>query len=317
MTKPADFQEETDPAKLWPPNGKHWDAFMNHHWLPAVSKRYGTELCDQRGIWKRYLTDNNLQPKQLLIDGVHLNPHGEFLMSQCVKAYLRDDPKLAPAVADGWVKIFEVGKDIAWSDGVLRLAVEGNRVDVIAKPGAVPPAAVKIDGRKPSQFAELYGFTRTRAEPGGKWPPIAPLKSQKRLLLEDWTMDVAKDHGDPKLYRFTLRGSKTGPDGEGRSDRRFVSRSGRVVIEPEDWNVEYALMLAQVKPVPDRFSVTWSVVPHFVEEFVSPGIKDPAVETTVTLAQGLANTRHVLEIVGNGKTPIAAVRVYRPPLEAK
>ena len=58
VTNPADFSEETDPAKLWPPNGKHWDAFMNHNWLPAVSKRYGTELCDQRSLWKRYLTDN-------------------------------------------------------------------------------------------------------------------------------------------------------------------------------------------------------------------------------------------------------------------
>ena len=179
VTKPADFSEETDAAKLWPPNGKHWDAFMNHNWLPAVSKRYGTELCDQRGLWKRYLTDNGLQPKQLLIDGVHLNAHGEFLMAQCVEAYLRYDPKLGPAAADSWVKTYEVGKHIAWRDGVLRLAFDGNRVDVIVKPGAAPPAAVKIDGRRPSEFPELYGFTRSHAVPGGKWPPIAPLRSEK------------------------------------------------------------------------------------------------------------------------------------------
>ena len=73
VTSPADFTEETDPVKLWPPNGRDWNAFMNHNWLPAVSKRYGTELCDQRRVWKRYLTENDLQPKQLLIDGVHLN----------------------------------------------------------------------------------------------------------------------------------------------------------------------------------------------------------------------------------------------------
>ena len=30
VTKPADFTEETDPAKL-PPAGRHWDAFMNHN----------------------------------------------------------------------------------------------------------------------------------------------------------------------------------------------------------------------------------------------------------------------------------------------
>ena len=228
MTNPADFSEETDPAKLWPPDGKHWGAFMNHNWLPAVSKRYGTELCDQRGLWKRYLTENSLQPKQLLIDGVHLNAHGEFLMAQCVKAYLRYDPSLGPAAADGWVKTYEVGKDIAWHDGVLRLALEGNRVDVIVKPGAAPPAAVKIDGRRPSEFPELYGFTRTHAKPGGKWPPIAPVKSEKLLVLEDWTMEVVKDRQDPKNYRFTLQGSKTGPDGEGRSERAV-----RVAVRPD------------------------------------------------------------------------------------
>jgi len=317
VTSPADFSEETDPAKLWPPNGKYWNAFMNHNWLPAVSKRYGTELCDQRGLWKRYLTDNSLQPKELLIDGVHLNGHGEFLMSQCVKAYLRYDPKLGPAAADRWVKTYAVGKDIAWHDGVLRLAFDGNRVDVIAKPGAAPPAAVKIDGRRPSEFPELYGFTRTRAEPGGKWPPIAPVRSEKLPVLEDWTMEVVTDRQDAKKFRFTLQGSKTGPDGEGQSDARFVSRSGRIVIEPEDWNVAFALMLAGVKPVPDRFTVSWKVVPYFVDQFVSPGIEDPAIETSVTLAQGLPNARHILEIAGSDKTPIAAVRVYRPPLGLK
>ena len=288
---------------------------MNHNWLPAVSKRYGTELCDQRGLWKHYLTDNGLQPKQLLKDGVHLNAQGEFLMAQCVKAYLRYDPRL-PAAAERWVKTYEVGKDIAWHDGLLRLALEGNRVDVIVKPGAAPPAAVKIDGRRPSEFPGLYGFTRTRAKPGGKWPPIAPVKAKKPLVLEDWTMEVVKDQ-DPKAYRFTLRGSKTGPDGEGRSGARFVSRSGRIVIEPEDWNVAYALMLAQVQPVPDRFTVSWSVVPHFVDQFVSPGSADPAIETAVTLAQGLPNARHILEIAGSEKTPIAAIRVYCPPLDLR
>ena len=59
----------------------------------------------------------------------------------------------------------------------------------------------------------------------------------------------------------------------------------------------------------------WSVVPRFVDEFTSPGVKDPAIETTVTLAQGLANSKHTLEIDGGAET-IAALRVYRPALQA-
>ena len=37
-------------------------------------------------------------------------------------------------------------------------------------------------------------------------------------------------------------------------------------------------------------------------------------EITVTLAQGLPNTKHTLEISGSEATPIAVLRVYRPAL---
>ncbi|MEO8352421.1 MAG: SGNH/GDSL hydrolase family protein, partial [Chthoniobacteraceae bacterium] len=315
VTKPADLTEETDPAKVPIQSGK-WDAFMNHNWLPSLAKKYGAELCDQRALWKAYLTENKLEPKALLKDDVHLNAHGEWLMAECVKANLRYDPKLGPSPAEDWVKTYEVGKDVRWADGMLRLDFEGNRVEVICKPGTAAPAAVRIDGRKPSEFAELYGFTRAVTKPEGKWlvkwPVIAPIGSEKPLLVEDWTMDVRKDAANEKLFTFTLTGSKTGPDGEGRSDARFVSKSGRVVIEPNDWNVAYATSLAGIKPVPEQFTVKWQVEPRFVDEFVSSGAKDATTEVTVTLAQGLPNTKHTLEIAGTEPTPIEAIRVYRP-----
>jgi hypothetical protein len=316
VTKPDDFTEETNPDRL-PPKAAHWSAFMNHHWLPLLSRKYRTELCDQRRLWKDYLTVNKLEPRQLLKDGVHLNAHGEFLMAQCVEAYLRHDPKLGPSPAEEWIKTYEVGKDVRWAEGKLRLEFDGNRVDVVTGGGTAPPAAVRIDGRKPSEFSGTYAFTRALPTPGGKWPVVAGFGWEKTPVIEDWTMEVRKDPDEDKRFTFTLRGSKTGADGSGRSDRRFVSNSGRVVIEPEHWNVEFALALAGVKPVPAAFTVRWRVVPHAIDEFVSPGIKDPTVETTVTLAQGLPNHKHTLEISGNSDTPIAAIRVYRPPLKDK
>lgn len=317
VTKPADFAEETDPAKL-PPAGKHWDAFMNHNWLPSLARKYGAELCDQRGLWKAYLGENKLEPKALLRDSVHLNAHGEWLMAECVKAYLRYDPKLGPSPAEDWVKTYEVGKNVDWTEGKLRLAFEGSRVDVICQAGNTAPATVSIDGRKPSELAGLYGFTRAVTTPEGKWmvkwPVIAPIGSQKLLLVEDWTLAVAKDAGNDQRFTFTLTGSKTGPDGEGRSDARFVSKSGRVLIETNDWNVTYSMSLAGIKPVPEKFEVTWKVEPHFVDELVSPGVKGRATEHTVTVAQGLPNTMHSLEISGSDASPIVAIRVFRPML---
>ncbi len=317
VTKPSDFTEETDPEKL-PPAGKHWDAFMNHNWLPSLAKKYGAQLCDQRALWKSYLTENKLEPRALLRDSVHLNAHGEWLMAECVKSYLRYEPKLGSSSAEDWVKTYEVGKDVRWADGKLRLDFDGSSVEVIRKTGVAAPAVVRIDEQKPSEFAELYGFTRAVTKPEGKWlvkwPVIAPIGSEKPLLVEDWTLEAHKDPASEKLFTFTLTGSKTGADGEGRSDQRFVSRSGRVVIAPEDWNVTYALSLAGIKPMPDAFIVNWKVEPRFVDEFVSTGVTNATVETMVTLAQGLPNTKHTLEISGSETTAIRAIRVHQPPL---
>ena len=319
VTKPSDFTEETDATKL-PPAGQHWDAFMNHNWLPSLARKYGAELCDQRALWKDYLTQNKLEPKALLRDSVHLNAHGEWLMAECVQAYLRYDPKLGRSPTEDWVKTYTVGKDLHWIDGKLRLVFDGSRVEVVCQAGSAAPVAVRIDGRKPSEWPELYGFTRAMTQPAGKWlvkwPVIAPVGSQAPLLVEDWTLEVTRDAQSEQRFTGTLTGSKTGPDGTGASDERFVSKSGRVVIETNDWNVAYALSLGGIKPVPERFTVKWQVKPRFVDEFIAPAVKDPAIETTVTLAQGLPNTRHALELTGSETTAIAAIRIYRPPLAA-
>jgi hypothetical protein len=210
---------------------------------------------------------------------MHLNEHGEWLMAECVKAYLRYDPKLGPSPAEAWVKAYEVGQDVNWADGKLRLEFEGKWLV--------------------------------------KWPVIAPIGSEAPLAVEDWTLAVKReDAANDKLFSFTLTGSKTGADGEGRSDARFVSKSGRVVIETNAWNVAYALSLRGIKPVPEQFTVKWRVEPRFMDEFVSPGINPPSAEPIVTLANGLPNRRHTLEIAGSEATPIAALRVHRPPLPA-
>lgn len=312
VTKLEHFTEATDPAKATIQSGK-WDAFMNHNWLPSLSKKYGTELCDQRALWKLYLTDQKLEPKALLKDNVHLNPHGEYVMAQFVDTYLRYDPKLGASPAESWVKTLEVGKDVDWKDGQLRLEFEGNRVDAIVKSSLESPLQVRIDGCKPSEIPELYGFTRALAKPGGKWPVIAPIKSEKLLALEDWTLEVKRDATSEKLFSFALSGSKTGPDGEGKSDQRFVSKSGRIAIEPEDWNVAYAMSLAGVKIVPDTFTVRWSVVPYFVDEITVEKARNAGVEESITLAQGLKNGKHTLEILGSDHESILGLRVCAPP----
>ncbi|MGA2496107.1 MAG: SGNH/GDSL hydrolase family protein [Tepidisphaeraceae bacterium] len=314
----ANLTELTDPGQIPGPDGKIWNSFMNYKFLPEMVERYHLGVIDQRNLWKQYLQENNLPAKQLLRDGVHLNAHGNYLMAELVKSYLvrRAEATIDPMNCDV-VKTQVVGRDISWNDGRLTVPFDGNRVDVVVRPGpAGGSAEVRIDGKRPSEFTELYGFTRALARPGGKWPPVMLISAEKTPLVEEWTMQVARDPAREKTYTFTLTGSRTGPDGQGRSDQRFVSNSGRVVIPPEGWGVEFALeVLAGFKPVPAAFTVKWQTIPQFADTFASPGAKAPAIETTVTLAQGLANGKHTLEITGADSTPIAAIRVYRPPLQ--
>lgn len=310
VTRPDAFTEETDPAKL-PPAGGHWDAFMNHNWLPTLSRRYATTLCDQRSVWKQYLRDYNLQPSDLLKDGVHLNARGEFLMAECVKACLQYDPTLGPSPAESWVKTYAVGKDVSWKDGLLSLPFEGGRVDAVCRPGGGSAAEVQIDGRKPSETAACYSFTRTSPYPGLNWPCLLRVGSQAPLVAEDWTLTLRDVSPDGKYCRFSLHGSVTGDDGEGDSSTRFVSKSGRVEIDPADWNLAFG---EKVRPrkIPDGFRVTWKAVLLGVNAFAGREAK-PGAEAAVTLVQGLPRGSHTLQLRGGPNVPLAALRVYTPP----
>lgn len=314
LTDPEELHEEEDPARL-PLGESPWPAFMNHAFLPQLADTYVAALCDQRAVWKRYVGEHGLVPRDLLADEVHLNAHGEWLMAECVKDCLARAPSLGPSPAEDWVRTYEVGRDVDFQDGVLRLSFVGNRVDAIAVPGArSAPAPITIDGRPPSAWPELYGVTRAQATPGGKWPPVFDITAAAPLVLEQWTLEVTTESRDPERYRFTLHGSRTGHDGEGRSDAPFVSASGRVVIEPDDWVAGYAFSLAHIDPVPDHFSVRWEVVPRFVDDFEAPTPPGPGIEPVVTLAQGLPPGEHTLEIHENARPALRALRVYTPML---
>ncbi len=313
-------KEETNPAKITRTK-ETWNSWWNYVFLPEIAQKYGAELVNQRELWKAYLRDHQLTPGALLKDQVHLNEHGNYLMAEIVKAYLRHDPKLKSDSDTGSITTYQVGKEVRWRNGKLTLPFDGNRLDVIVKDvivkdvigknGSAKPVTITIDGQKPSAFPDLYGFNRVTHYPNSTWPMMLRVQRGKPLLIEDWTLTLTELSADYKQVKFTLRGSQTGEDGAGISTERFVSNSERIVLEPGDWNLEYCLQVFK-RPITPGFQIQWKVVPQFVDEFVASGVNDPAIETTVTLANGLANSQHTLKIIGDQKTPIAALRVYRP-----
>ena len=305
--------EETDPAKLTEADGPPW---ANHVFLPGVARKYDAELADVRAGWKRYLTDHNLRVPDLLCDPIHLNDRGCYLMAELVKPYLRHRPELPD---DDWrdrVTTYEVGTDVEWKNGRLVVPFDGNRVDLVCKEVADPaaPVAVRVDGRKPSEFPELYVPTRTELlTPRARVPALMRVGAAAPRVVEDWQMEVWATDPARRHWRFKVTGSVTGPDGEGDLGGRFVSKSGRVAIDPGDFNIDDAMLWAGRADI-RSFVVGWSVVPYFSDTFAVPGKRNPFGETVVTVAQGLTNGRHTLEVAGGPDTPVAAVRVYRPPL---
>jgi len=64
------------------------------------------------------------------------------------------------------------------------------------------------------------------------------------------------------------------------------------------------MSLAGIEPMPQTFTVTWNVQPRFADELVSPGVKDAATETTVTLAQGLPNSSTIWQSPAATQRPL-------------
>ena len=293
-----------------------WHNTHSTKWLPELADKYGCEIAEIREPWRRYLKDNRLQPQQLLSDNIHLNDWGNFLLAALIKPHLRYKPN-SPQPPQDLVKTYTVGRDVKWQDGKLVLEFEGNRIDAIADKtfnGKAISARIAIDGKKPSEFPELYSITRPSVTLGVGWPAIIQISSQKPLIVEDWKAVITEINSDASKFKFDVVGSKTGYDGSGTNDKIFVSNSGRVVIEPRNWWLKTSYKYSKT-PTPKGFEISWQVRPMFVDSYVPPKIADSTREYPTTLAQNLSNSKHTLEIIPetDGKVPIQAIRVYRPP----
>ena len=285
-----------------------------------IAKKFGCELAEVRERFRKYLADHKLFPKDTLGDSVHPNKLGNFLIASLLIPSLRYDPKFPNAPwKDLVTDIATDAKAVKrGANGSLELTFDGNRIDIIAAHAKAPKlgtAKVLIDGKTPSAFPEIYYHTRPSRAPHTGWPAINRIDHTKPLVLEKWTAKILECDPEKRHLAFEVIGSVTGPDGKGTANKKFVSNSGRVVIDRRRWMVCHSLRYRK-KPLPKDYKVTWEVKPLFVDVYQAPKTDDAAKEYATTLAQGLANGRHTLKLVPNsdGALPIAAFRVYGPPL---
>ena len=297
--------------------GTRWDRLMNTQFLPDIARRYGCGLADVRGGWLDYLRANHLEPNALLADGVHLNAWGNFLMARLIERYLVYRPDLPKTDWQSLSHTYAVGKDLKPKNGRLTLTFTGNRLDALpalVRKGVSPSARVLIDGRPPSED-DLYYFTRPQP---GPWSMLALVRVDHAapLQTEDWTLTVTSVKPDGTGWSYDVSGSKTGPDGGGSTDAVFVSKSGRVRIDPKDFFRPPESF--HPAPVTIGYTIRWQAVPLFHDVYAPPATLDPTRDQVETLAQGLPNGPYTLTLLsdGPGTPPVRALRVYTPPVAA-
>ncbi len=278
--------------------------------IRAIAKKYDCLLIDVRKKWIAYIEEHHLEPRALLNDSVHLNPEGVKLMASFIGSELLHAPGLATTAQAGTVTDIPLDSPAVARNaaGDLTLAFTGNRVVAVSGAGGEGSANVLLDGEPLDARPELWAVTRPSTGPQIWMPAIKQISFEKALLAEDWTLTCLNDSTpDAKKIHFKVTGSLTGDDGEGFSTERFVSKSGRVVIEPADWHLVWSLGYKKLT-LPEGFQVKWKTYPLFTAKYEP----QPAGAETV-LVQNCTSTTHKLTLKGStGNLGITGFRVDAP-----
>ncbi|MSU35330.1 MAG: hypothetical protein EXS36_09480 [Pedosphaera sp.] len=297
---------------------QYWGPWLNYCLLPRFADEADACLATIRDGWKRHIRTHQLAISNLVSDNyVMPNEQGQHLMIELLLPYFR--PVSGMTREDPWnsarVTTYSGEDELNWKRGKVRIEFTGNRVEVITDAASDEPVSVLLDGKPPSEHPSLYGVTRCSLIPGSDWPALLNSQSAMPLQEEEWTASLNNVHSNRTYFTFKLAGSKTGPDGEGRSDREFRSRSGRVLIAPDDWEI-MRFAAQNRRPVPESLEVRWKTVFRGRDEYKPTVSSTPGEFITTVLATGLPNQPHVLELTtpSGRPSPIRAIRCYRPPL---
>ncbi len=289
--------------------------------IRQLADKYGFETVDIRASWRNHLEKNQYPPSKYLRDQIHYNPDGEVMASKIVIPHLQSIPTQAPTWLERVKYYGPDGKPLAGnfdeaSDTVLKeplkMEFEGNRVVVAALPLEDKPgtARILIDGKKPSEFPEMYTTTRPSALPELYWmPALRRLELGRNIQTETWVLTITRCNEDGTDFDYEIKGSLTGPDGKGSSREKFTSNSGRIAIDPKWFH-----MPVRKKPVPKGFEIRWQIKEMFLNEWKPKPITDKTKSNLYTLVQGLPNGKHTLEIIpnGDGDVPVRYLAVYKP-----
>ncbi|MEI6072821.1 MAG: hypothetical protein WCS31_13585 [Verrucomicrobiae bacterium] len=311
-----------------------------------MAAKYGIEIVEVRELWKKFLQTHALSRRDVLADGIHPNYLGGSLLGHLVLRHFRFNEN-APSFWTSTVRTYEAAKPLVdkdseislvgnWrllEDGIeagkttdsLKMAFTGNRVDLVV-PAVTSKekwgsAKILIDGKSPSQFPECYASTRARCDfapdsrPGFRYVKLGP-----DPVAENWILKISNLSDDLKTFDYEFVGSKTGSDGNGSAkvSGNIISKSGKVsACGGFNFHEIAGFAKATLGSMPKEFTIGWKVYLTGSDTY-APRCDLPAGEIeTHTVAQGLSNASHVLEIIsnGDGPLPLKEIVVHSPPLK--
>ena len=277
-----------------------------------IAEKYGCLAVDLNRKWSEMMIGYGYTMDDLLVDGIHMKGKGPawpayaaFVGGELVRMPGTDgNPKFSGTVTKINLDDSSVKRG---KDGAITLSFTGNRVVAVSDGTGSEGATAKLllDGRPVDSYPEMYANTRPSSLVN--WMPMIKLVTRKAGAMpvaEDWTLTyIEGTQPDGRNIHYRLEGSVTGFDGEGWNTKTFVSNSGRVVIEPDDfhvWQYEYAKdKKYYIGKGVDKAKVGDKVEWRTVKMFADPYEASIAGTQTV-LVQNCANGSHTLTIIPQG-----------------
>ena len=293
-----------------------WNDEMSYHKIPAFARRYGLAVEPQREWWRDYLIQKQLDPATFLMnDGLHPNAKGNDLIAAFFNRYFDD-------LVEHWNGQTEQNvvsipaRTTQHSDGSETVTFDGSRLELLSNRALAVWPSVTIDERSPTDLDGCYQVTRSSPlESVPDWPALRRVTLLHDHAAEDWTVTILNITANQRYFDFTVKASSSGDEGSGNSSRNFVSKSGRLGIDADDWMFERGYLYKHV-PLQLPVEVHWSVryICGGKPEAIDRG--NGVTQYRYVLGAGCFNGKHTvkLSITANDLTNAVEFRAYRPPL---
>ena len=292
-----------------------WEDEMSYHKIPQFAKEYGLAVEPQRLWWRDYLIHTNTPPQALLVDAVHPNAKGKELIAQFFNQYF-------DGLVENWRGQHEssvvsiVPDPTGRKDGLEPIRFEGNRIELVSTVPLPEVPVATIDGHSSRDLDGCYQVTRASSVATvPDWPAIRRITLKNDHTVEDWTATLTRISSDQNEFEYSMRGSLTGDEGHSDSKHAFVSNSGRLSIEAQDWMLGRAFNLTHIRVV-EPYEVHWSTInvcdgtPEVID--LGSGKK----QYRYVLGTGLSNEMHTVHVSSMHKDMYNDVRflAYKPSL---